>query len=942
MNTWVSACRAVIADLYKERINLVLGSELNELTSAFTPIWLTVSLEDFKTSASNSDTESAGLILDPEIGLLLCFIRFDASTKIRGQVNRVLKVRSYLRQDIIPDGGKAVDNLGNWQVAIHWLVPEEEKANWIDQIAELRHETRFSEEIAFDLITVKSDNVREALTTHVLPRLLLTTRSVARKLSNEATVEWMSADFQVKKALENFANGFEDNQLREYAGEVSKTIEKFESERDHSEEQANNFIKGLTTFSLRNFRNIKEVAFELGDKNSLIIHGPNGSGKSSLVEALSLATFKTSYRYSKFVGKAEKDVSARNKRDLYVTDYLTPIGIADPPQYQFETGDWKDFDLADPEQTEDLNSYLSGTVITQDNTLRLANLTKQELAVQVLGDFSSLSAAISERIEACVFDADEARKRVTSELGLRANTTNTDTVYARIVLQLLREQAPSNPTLVLQWLDEFPDYSSSRSLADPWRMWIEDDLNAVITRLERPRQNDTPQGSIVNWLDTYNRLVEDTEKVIVTIKERTSRQPDETNDIFHSLTLWANWLARHDRGDTEDNSERTELLGRQNLLQGQSRQLRQQVTEIDDRIAHLSGASAFVRSGWEASNPDTCPTCNSDLSKSGGILKVIEDVVETCQKIRQSLVQSEQGIRQELEETTSQLSVLGSSEPPVTETQREEVRGLLEWFAPRTLSFEEYIRVEGNADRLIDLYRRLSNPPTPPGKVNAQAITDAVIADADQRFASAERSFRSPENWKKVQSSLRSVLNNVVDAHLPNTLEKLWMEITLNLTPARWLLPDDLPKMKVTPGKNQAVSLEVNGKLARYILNQAEVHTLGLAWFFARHLTHGHFITDLMIMDDAAQEQDQTTFRDFCRFIECFTRIHRANERPIKLIATLNQESRALELARATRGMLKILDWESQQSDDIQTVDVIGGAFVAPSPVNWFSSSEST
>ena len=82
----------------------------------------------------------------------------------------------------------------------------------------------------------------------------------------------------------------------------------------------------------------------------------------------------------------------------------------------------------------------------------------------------------------------------------------------------------------------------------------------------------------------------------------------------------------------------------------------------------------------------------------------------------------------------------------------------------------------------------------------------------------------------------------------------------------------------------------VKGRVARYVLNQAEIHTLGLARFFTRYLTRGRFFHACIVMDDPAHEQDQTSFRELSRLLETLARLHRIYSCPLKLVVMLNQE----------------------------------------------------
>lgn len=121
--------------------------------------------------------------------------------------------------------------------------------------------------------------------------------------------------------------------------------------------------------------------------------------------------------------------------------------------------------------------------------------------------------------------------------------------------------------------------------------------------------------------------------------------------------------------------------------------------------------------------------------------------------------------------------------------------------------------------------------------------------------------------------------------------------------------------------------------LARYILNTAENHTMGLAWFFLRYITFGRFHHACIVMDDPAQEMDQATYRELCRFWETLVRIHKVGNKPLSLLIMLHQEERALDAARATGGELHLLAWgNNQKPESVKKVALLGEGFAPLKP----------
>ena len=234
----------------------------------------------------------------------------------------------------------------------------------------------------------------------------------------------------------------------------------------------------------------------------------------------------------------------------------------------------------------------------------------------------------------------------------------------------------------------------------------------------------------------------------------------------------------------------------------------------------------------------------------------------------------------------------------------------------------------------------MRNTPSLQTGVEAESEANRVAQEIVRQFANAAAIWEGPENWKPVHDGLKASLTSVVNEHLPNTLQQLWTEFYLNLTPARWLLPGPMKFDVKATRTDQKLSIVIeageNALLPRYVLNLSEIHILGLAWFFTRYVTHGRFYCSCLIMDDPAQELDQTSYRDLCRLWETLIRLHKVYSMPLKLVAMLHQESRALEAARATGGLLYVLGWVLDQKDSLKKIALLGEGFHSPQPDTLF------
>ena len=137
------------------------------------------------------------------------------------------------------------------------------------------------------------------------------------------------------------------------------------------------------------------------------------------------------------------------------------------------------------------------------------------------------------------------------------------------------------------------------------------------------------------------------------------------------------------------------------------------------------------------------------------------------------------------------------------------------------------------------------------------------------------------------------------------------------------------------------MNVRIQDRLARYILNQAETHLLGLGWFFTKYLTHGRFRCRFLVMDDPAQQLDQTNYRDLCRFWRALVRLHAIRQIPLRLVLFLHQEDRALDAARATRGAVDLLGWAPEQEGALRELELFAPGTLPATPRAWFEQTKS-
>ena len=441
---------------------------------------------------------------------------------------------------------------------------------------------------------------------------------------------------------------------------------------------------------------------------------------------------------------------------------------------------------------------------------------------------------------------------------------------------------------------------------------------------------------IAQWLEAFNDLLETSEALVSGIKMKLDPIRQDLDHLAELIRVWGAWMVRQELSASPSSPE-TENL--QNLLQKlQEEQVRvlHKGTTTKAHFEHLMAVEVYVRDSWSKDHADTCPTCGADYANHGGIFKVVQSLREQTAAERESLRNEYSRLKVEIERVQKQLVEFGVGECPVNVEEQSRITESFQWLIPSGIGIAEWIRDKNQRELLIKDIAALRSIPSLPGALRIDYESERVQQSIVSQFEEADRTFDEPNNWRPVKTKLTETLAGIVRDHLPNTLAKLWCEIALNLTSAPWLLPERPSFEVISRRGEQRSTVRVKDRLARYILNQSEIHVLGLAWFFTSYLTRSRFFHACMVMDDPAQELDQTSFRDLCRLWETIVRLHKVYKRPLKLILMLNQENRAVEAARATSGVLYVLDWARDQERSIRKISVVGEGFYAPEPTSLF------
>jgi energy-coupling factor transporter ATP-binding protein EcfA2 len=942
-------CRDVLVEAYREKLGLEFGHSISEIRNGRQPVWCMISADDLTTERPVNATGKAGLLLDPEIGLLVYILPFHGETALRKQITRALTLRSKLSIERNYTGSlnEDGDDRGAWRVVLHWLVDASARMKWTKQIMEVRRETAFSEEISMDAIFIADGDIKKQIVNYGFPRLLLTTREVFKKQQLSDVKQWQSANILVKQALSGFASNFNKPEQSKLADEVVRAMDAFK-ESSNLEGDGRQVPERPRTFkSIRicNFRNLRDVRFDFGQAavSASIVHGPNGTGKSSLCEAISLALYRSSFRYKWFSDRLrEKDVTATDRANEYIAKYLTPIeGAQGDPKIAMDEHEYAIPQLVNAGETEGADLAMDGTILTQDSSLEFARMASHELGARVLRGYSELAEHIDQFTESRVAQANTLRQDFLRGLGLSAAITKADTAYERIAKREIDLSLPPLPHSLVTWLDLVENLPgrSATGIGQQWRAWGDLGRNELAKEFSVSNNNEAKLISETRrWLNRFNELTTGSTEVVRSIEARVDPIRTELDSTAARVAAWGEWLERRANVTDTTTSPEAELLAKKlQELQTLQKQIVERGSGIGGHFEHLTRVEMFVRETWSKEHADSCPTCGTDQSERGGILKVIEALRAQTSVERDRLRKEFTDLKMQIDQTQKKLAELGQVQCPLNPEEQSKLAESLQWLVPTSANLSDWIGVRSQRDALLTSIAALRQIPPAPSVIDADGNAERLVKKVLSQFREADETFDGPTNWKPVKEKLTKTLASIVNEHLPHTLEKLWRELALNLTAAPWLLPDSFRIDVVTRRGEQASTIRVKDRLARYILNQAEIHTLGLAWFFTRHLTRGRFFQACIVMDDPAHELDQTSFRDLCRLWETLMRLHRVYNRPLKLIVMLNQESRAVEAARATGAILSVLGWEREQDQSVRATSVVGEGFHAPQPASVFA-----
>ena len=921
MKQWLELCESWLLYQYNSVLNLGLDGG---------PVRLRWLAEDSLTRATKKEKAHGLVIEDADIGWLLFLLPYDSS-QLEPQINQALGLRSRLLRESNYTGdtqaGDKEDKDGSWRVGLIWLVEDNEWENWQSHILDLRRESGAAEEISVDAIKVTQNDVHAALDAHGLSRLLLHTRALLSQTMSQAE-KWLSADEQVSFELENFSQQFKKSRTRAFARELeelAKTIKPAKVRYVSSE------ARQFRRFRVKNFRNLdamEVVADHAGDSKAqaIILFGPNGTGKSSFAEALSLASFNTSPRLEKFLD--DKDL-ARATPQNYLNDYLTPMSLHNnsdvKPYFAWDNGDQYDETSFTLNIDDESKRRFDGVVLNQEDPIVFSDIPREELAAQVLRGYSSLADELSAWLVKEEKSAKEIKLLFTRKHGLNSGITRSATAYDRLAKTLLSDQLKRPSPEFLDWL-RFMERLSGEDGTHASKLlsgWTNQQTN-VVSRLAETMSKLQEIGAskleigqaIKERLDDFDKLANQSTDFHQLLESRIVTLREQLDVALTQVESWGVWLSLQTTTPIAPESDAQVLQVEIEKLAKERAELEINGKPLRGRLDLLDQAKQYLANYWVTQHPDTCPVCNSNVAERQGIEVVVSMLQEETNTTIQILRTRHVAIQNEQKELEAKLNISGMPVCPVAAEDQARLKDLLQPFLPENTALEDLlINSQLRGQLKDDLSRMRILPDAPQLYADITMEAERLANDFIELAHEADRVLEDPQAIGEVKKAFEQRLENVLKDHLPSTLGKVWQEITMTLTTAAWLLPDQ-PELKLEQrGKLLSVQTSESGRYIRYIYNAAERHVLGLAWFFTYYLAKRRFEEAWMLLDDPAQEMDQTSYRELVRLWETILRLHQKKKHPFTMIVALHQEERALDATRATNGRLYILGWQKQQQD---------------------------
>ena len=465
-------------------------------------------------------------------------------------------------------------------------------------------------------------------------------------------------------------------------------------------------------------------------------------------------------------------------------------------------------------------------------------------------------------------------------------------------------------------------FSPTRQDEEPVSYWTtqqEHVVRRLAESLARLQERRVDQSQVVQAvrekLDEFDGLAKQSSDFRQRVDNRIATLREQLDLALTQIDSWGIWLASQSNKSAESVTANQRLDTEVQSLSKERTELELEGKVLLGRLNLLDQAKQFLASHWIARHSNTCPVCDSDVTERHGIETVISVLQDETTSSIQTLRANQAEIQKRQKELDSKLKTVGSSSCPVAADDQVRLNELLRPFLhSQRVAFEEWLIDSQKRGQLKnDITRMRIFPEAPKPYANAALEAERLASDFIALTQEADRALEDPQSIGEIKTMFEQTMEKVLIDHLPSTLGKVWQEITLTLTTASWLLPDQPALRLEQRGKFLSIQAGKSGRFVRYLYNAAERHVLGLAWFFTYYLAKRRFEEAWILLDDPAQEMDQPSFRELVRFWETLLRLHKKASRPFTMIIALHQEERALDATRATNGRLYILGWQREQ-----------------------------
>ncbi len=894
-----------------------------------------------------SGSDEAAWLLDSEIGLALRIVLFNAAEDdLNAATQEAVRTATQLQPRYGIDAN-AADQHGIWQVAICWLVDSNLKTSWHQAIASIRKESGLSEEIGLDAIFFDAGKLITACEQHGLPQLLLQTRHLLN-LNWSEMPGWLSADVKVAEMLAKFPAQFiSDAETHQLANQLAQDAVQIES-LNRKNEETEPEVTMLRDIEINNFRNLERCRLQFSktsDKNAQahIIFGPNGTGKTSIFEAICLGIGGVSNTFADYLD--DEDIKTRNPN--YSTSVLSPLTANSESPGIVLNGIEKAIVFWDKQKAQADWRNLEGSFQAQEDSRKFLEAKGESLAQRILKGYSTLAEEVLKLAETREQMAKNEKSVWLKLHNLSSAITRRETRAQRLIEGELQKEAWHFPQSLMNWLETtvlfFPDLKAEgQLLVARWRNWQERQGqcieymadNVLLGEVSAVRQ------VLSARLTERNSLLSDTRTLVSQATVLIESLRNQLHGVEKELDAWGEWLIRQSSQTNVSSNEDQKQLGLQiEQMRKDLGDLRRKFAFERKHAAHLEKLKTEFLDEWIKEQPETCPTCGQNHPE--GIEQVIDNINNLSNNKLLEFEQKGKQLNATLAKMEAQITSFGIC--PVNQQRQAELQTLLQPF----FSDESLQTLLTDSSKRATLKQRIQVAQRLPAVSEVLEDVDVIAEQVAERCltldSEAERLWPLPERWAIIVKALRGECGSIVEQHLPETLQKLWWEITLTLTSARWNLAAK-PVFQIKGQRNaQKLIIGVDQRPetpARYLFNQAERHIMGLAWFFTRYLTHGRFHRAFIVLDDPAQEMDQTTFRSFARFIQALMRLQSKKNTPLDMLMFLHQEDRALDMARATSGRFLMLPWRNrvtggdQSHDDLREIKLLSPGFQPQNAIN--------